>query len=62
MKTRKKDFEDTLRPHYDLEKLEIVAYGPGWARQRLLRKKGRARAVNPKRLVAIPNPALTENR
>ena len=58
MKKRKSNFEDTLRPEYDLNKLEIVAYGPGWARQRLLRKKGRARARNPKRLVAIPNPAF----
>jgi len=59
MKKRKSDFEDTLRPHYDLDKLEVVAYGPGWARPRLLRKKGKKRALNPKRLVAIPNPALT---
>jgi len=60
MKKRKGDFEDTLRPHYDLDKLEVVAYGPGWARRRLLRKKGQAQeAVNPKGLRAIPNPALT---
>lgn len=30
--------EDTLRPHYDLDKLEVVAYGPGWAKPRLLWK------------------------
>jgi hypothetical protein len=59
MKKRKSDFEDTLRPHYDLDKLEVVAYGPGWARHRLLRKKGQAQAVSPKGLRAIPNPALT---
>ena len=60
MKKRKSDSEaDTLRPHYDLDKLEIVAYGSGWARRRLLRKKGQARATNPKQLLAIPNPALT---
>jgi hypothetical protein len=57
MKQRKKDFEDTLRPEYDLDKLEVVAYGPGWARRRLMRKKGQARALNPKRLAAISNPA-----
>lgn len=59
MKERKSDFEDTLRPHYDLDKLEVVAYGPGWQRPRLLRKKGWRRTLDPKRLVAIPNPALT---
>jgi hypothetical protein len=59
MKERKSDFEDSLRPHYDLDKLEIVAYGPGWTKQRLLRKKGWARALDPKRLVVIPNPSLT---
>ncbi|HMF56428.1 MAG TPA: hypothetical protein VK619_08800 [Pyrinomonadaceae bacterium] len=59
MKKRKSDSEDDLRPHYDLDKLEVVAYGPGWSRRRMLRKKGRARALNPKRLTAIPNPALT---
>ncbi len=58
MKKRKTGFEeDTLRPHYDLDKMEIVAYGPGWDGHRLLRRKGTARALNPKRLVAIPNPA-----
>lgn len=30
MKREKKDSDDTLRPHYDLDKLEIVALGPGW--------------------------------
>ena len=60
MKKRKNDFEDTLRPHYDLDKLEVVAYGPGWNRSRLLRKKGRKRALNPKQLEAIPNPARTQ--
>lgn len=59
MKQRKKDFEDTLRPEYDLDKLEVVAYGPGWDRRRLLRKKGRARAINPKQLVAMQNPKLS---
>ena len=58
MKERKSDFEDSLRPYYDLAKLEVVAYGPGWKRPRLLRKKGWRRTLNPKRLVAIPNPAL----
>jgi hypothetical protein len=58
MKKRKSDLEDTLRPHYDLDKLEVVAYGPGWVKRRLLRKKGWTRTLNPKRLVAIPNPAL----
>jgi len=58
MKKRKADSKDTLRPHYDLDKLEVVAYGPGWSQRRLLRKKGRVRALNPKRLVAIQNPAL----
>jgi hypothetical protein len=58
MRKRESNLEDNLRPHYDLEKLEVVAYGPGWTRRRRLRKKGRARAVSPKQLVAIPNPAL----
>ena len=34
MKERTNDFEDTLRPHYDLDKLEVVAYGPGWKESR----------------------------
>jgi hypothetical protein len=38
MKKRKSDSEDSLRPHYDLDKLEVVAYGPGWASSRLLRR------------------------
>jgi hypothetical protein len=59
MKKRERNLEDHLRPHYDLEKLEVVAYGPGWTRRRRLRKKGRARAISPKQLAAIPNPALT---
>lgn len=59
MKKREGNTEDNLRPHYDLDKLEVVAYGPGWTRRRRLRKKGRARATSPKQLVAIPNPALT---
>lgn len=60
MKKRKSDTEeDNLRPNYDLDKLEVVAYGAGWERQRLLRKKGRTRAFNPKRLEAVPNPAST---
>lgn len=59
MKKGKSDFEDSLRPEYDLEKLEVVAYGPGWNRARRLRKKGQKRALNPKLLVAISNPALT---
>ena len=33
MSKAKKDSNDTLRAHYDLHKLEIVAVGPGW-RQR----------------------------
>jgi len=59
MKEKRNGFEDTLRPEYDLDKLEVVAYGPGWNRPRLLRKKGRKRALNPRRLVPIGNPALT---
>lgn len=59
MKERKREVEDTLRPEYDLDKLEVAAYGSGWVqRRRLLRKKGRVRALNPKRRAAIPNPAL----
>lgn len=30
MSRRKADDGDDLRPHYDLDKLEIVRYGPGW--------------------------------
>jgi hypothetical protein len=58
MKEKKNDFEDTLRPEYDLDKLDVVAYGPGWNKKRLLRKKGWKRARNPKTLVIIGNPAL----
>jgi hypothetical protein len=29
MKRRKNDSEDTLRPEYNLDELEIVAYGSG---------------------------------
>ncbi|MDQ3665713.1 MAG: hypothetical protein M3410_03770 [Acidobacteriota bacterium] len=62
MKKGKNDSSDHLRPDYDLDTLEIVAWGPGWAKpgwakRRLLRRKGQARAVNPKRLVVISNPA-----
>lgn len=30
MKKGKRNSDDTLRPHYDLDKLEVVALGPGW--------------------------------
>jgi hypothetical protein len=56
MKRRKSDSEDKLRPEYDLDELEVVAYGSGWNRLRRLRRKGWKRALNPKRLAAIPNP------
>jgi hypothetical protein len=49
--------EDDLQPHYDLDKLEVVAYGPGWKRPRRLRKKGQRQAVDPKLLAAVHNPA-----
>ena len=58
MKKRRSDFEDTLQPEYDLDKLEVVAYGPGWGKPRRLRKKGQRRALNPKLLIAIHNPRL----
>lgn len=32
MSKRKNDSDDSLKPHYDLDQLEIVAVGPGWAR------------------------------
>lgn len=32
MHKKKDDTEDALRPHYDLNQLEIVAVGPGWRR------------------------------
>ena len=36
---------DTLRPHYDLDKLEVVAYGPGWSEQGRRRRNGDAGRV-----------------
>lgn len=30
MKKVKRNSDDRLRPHYDLEKLEVIALGPGW--------------------------------
>lgn len=57
MKKRGAGSKDDLRPHYDLDKLEVVAYGPGWTRRRRLRKKGRRRASDPKSLAAVSNPA-----
>jgi hypothetical protein len=33
MSKRKNDSSDALRPHYDLNELEIVAVGPGWSRR-----------------------------
>jgi hypothetical protein len=59
MKKGKSGLEDDLRPEYDLDKLKVVAYGPAWNRPRRLQKKGQKRALNPKMLVAISNPALT---
>lgn len=32
MRKEKKASDDTLRPHYDLDKLDIVALGPGWSK------------------------------
>lgn len=32
MNKRKNDSDDALRPHYDLNQLDIVAVGPGWSR------------------------------
>jgi hypothetical protein len=32
MRKEKKSSNDSLRPHYDLDKLEIVALGPGWSK------------------------------
>jgi len=32
MSKRKNDSDDALRPHYDLNQLDIVAVGPGWSR------------------------------
>jgi hypothetical protein len=58
MKKRRSDFEDTLQPEYDLDKLEVVAYGPGWNKPRQLRKKGRKQALNPKLLLVTNNPRL----
>jgi len=33
MSKRKNDSDDALRPHYDLNQLDIVAVGPGWGRR-----------------------------
>jgi len=33
MSKRNNDSDDALRQHYDLNKLEVVAVGPGWARR-----------------------------
>jgi hypothetical protein len=57
MKKRGTSIKDDLRPHYDLDKLEVVAYGPGWTRRRRLRKKGRRQASDPKLVAAVSNPA-----
>lgn len=32
MKKRKNNSETGLRPHYDFDELEVVAYGPGWGK------------------------------
>src|SRR6266545_203555 len=36
---RSSEESDSLRPHYDLNDLEVVAYGPGWAEARRRKKQ-----------------------
>jgi DNA-directed RNA polymerase specialized sigma24 family protein len=38
MRKEKTSRDDTLRPHYDLDKLEVVALGPGWPKQSSLKE------------------------
>jgi hypothetical protein len=33
MSKKKNDSDDDLRPHYELDQLEVVAVGPGWAKR-----------------------------
>jgi hypothetical protein len=40
MSKRKNGSDDALRPHYDLNQLEVVAVGPGWARRSSRRVPG----------------------
>src|ERR1700674_4917364 len=40
---------DSLRSHYDLDKLEIVVYGPGWSTKRLPKDRKAIHPVAPKR-------------
>lgn len=42
MKRGKSFTDDNLRPHYDLDKLEVVALGPGWAKKAAAGRTGKA--------------------
>src|SRR5947209_5297939 len=43
--SNQEDERDTLRPYYDLDKLEIVAWGLGWKRKPSFGKKRRETAA-----------------